>query len=145
MGEAISLHTRQYSQSLQIPNYYRYSILICPRVPRLDPGTVYKGLQGYSTCPSDAKCSVIHHRVIRQYHVGRSSVTIVVSTLFVETSCIEHPPWRWINQQAYNNTGNSQKQFTTENLYPHQHVTVFLKTLPSNRLGENVQMLILRP
>ena len=52
VGEPISLHTRQYSHSLQIPKYYRYFILIFPRVPRLVPGTVYKDLQGYSTCPS---------------------------------------------------------------------------------------------
>ena len=51
-GEAISLHTRLYSQSLQIPKCYRYSIVILPRVPRLVPGTVYNNLQGYSTCPS---------------------------------------------------------------------------------------------
>ena len=32
----------------------------------------------------------MHRRVIRQYPVGRSFVTIVVPTLFVETSYIEH-------------------------------------------------------
>ena len=54
MGEAISLHTRQYSQSPKFPKYYRCYILIFPRVPRLVPGTVYKDLRDYSTCPSHA-------------------------------------------------------------------------------------------
>ena len=54
VGEAISLHTRQHSQSPKFPKYYRCYILIFPRVPRLVPETVYKDLRDYSTCPSHA-------------------------------------------------------------------------------------------
>ena len=97
MGEAISLHTRQYSQSPKFPNttgatfsyfhvfldwFQEQSTRTFRTIPRVLPMLQY---------------SAIHRRVIRQYPVGRSFVTIVVPTLFVETSYIEqghHLPWR---------------------------------------------------